>query len=66
MDYNKISAIATSFLAFSSFLGVLIALVYYSFQIKKLNVFQVLIGAIIYIDVNLLFLYTLKKNILYD
>lgn len=62
MDYSKVNAIATSFLAFSSFLGVLIAMVYYSFQIKNLSVLQVVVGAIIYIDANLLFLYILKKK----
>ena len=65
MDSNDLLAVSTSFLAFSSFLGVMIALVYYAFQIKNLSTLGVIIGAIIYIDSNLLFLYYLKrKNII--
>lgn len=62
MDYNKISALSTSFIAFSSFLGVLFAMIYYIFQIKNLGIFQAFISTIIYIDMNLLFWYILKKK----
>jgi len=44
MDHTKITAIAAIFLAFSSFLGVLIATVYYAFQIKNLGTSEVILG----------------------
>ena len=62
MCYKKLTAISTSFLAFSSFLGVLFAMVYYLFQIKNFTISQAVLGVIIYIDINLLFLYTLKTR----
>ena len=63
MDYNKINMIATSMIAFSTFLGVLFAMVYYLYLIIKVNFFEVIIGGIIYIDINLIFLYILKRGI---
>ncbi len=62
MSYEKLMAIATSFIAFSTSLGVLIALIYYSYQIKKISILEGIIISIFYIDVNLLFLYLLKKR----
>jgi len=47
-----LTSISTSFLAFSSFLGVLFAMVYYVFQIKNFDALQALIGVIIYIDIS--------------
>jgi len=61
MNYNKVIAIANCFIAFFTFLGVLFALMYYYFQIRGLTIMEVIVIAIIYIDVNLLFLYYLKK-----
>ncbi len=62
MDYNKLMAISTSSLAFSTFMGVLIAMIYYAFQIKDFGVIEAFLGTIIYIDINLLFFYMLKKK----
>jgi hypothetical protein len=61
MDTNKITAIATSMIAFPTFLGVLIATIYYFYQIKELNILEALAVVNIYILLNLLFLYVLKK-----
>ena len=66
MKYDKITAIATCFIAFSTFLGVLAAIVYYLYQIKNTNMLEVFIWATIYIDTNLLFLYYGQFRDLYD
>jgi hypothetical protein len=60
MDYSKINSIGTIMIAFSTFIGGLIALIYYFFIITEFGILGVLIIGIIYIDINLLFLYTLK------
>ena len=62
MNYAKITAIATSFIALSSFLGVFIALIYYTVQIRSFIILEIILGVIIYIDVNLLFYYFLKRK----
>ena len=62
MNTDKFSAVSTSFIAFSSFLGVLIAMIYYTLQIRGFGISEAIIGTIIYIDINLLFLYTLKRK----
>ncbi len=61
MKYEKINAIATCSIAFSTFLGVLAAIIYYLYQIKETNLVEVILWGIVYIDVNLLFLYILKR-----
>ena len=62
MDYNKINMIATSMIAFSTFLGVLFAMVYYLYLIIKVNFFEVIIGGIIYIDINSYIFIYIKKG----
>ncbi len=63
MNLYKISVIATSMIAFSTFLGGLIAMIYYFFLVRESNLLNVLIGGIIYIDINLIFLYILRKKL---
>lgn len=55
--------IATSMIAFSTFLGVLFAGLYYFYQIKEVNFAQAFLFSVIYININLLFLIYLKKRI---
>ena len=62
MDYNKIIAVATCMVAFSTFLGILIAMLYYIYQIKAMGFIGAFIYTIIYIDLNLIFLYILKRG----
>ena len=62
MDYERITAIATCVIAFSTFLGVLAAIIYYLYQIKETNLIEVILWGIVYIDANLLFLYILKRG----
>ncbi len=62
MDYNKLTAIATSMIAFSTFLGVLFAMIYYLYLIINVTFLEALFGGIVYIDVNLLFLYVIKRG----
>lgn len=63
MDYNKINAISNIMLGFSSFIGILIAMLFYIYQIKKMGVIEALLYAIIYIDIYLLFLYIIRRNL---
>ena len=62
MDYPQVNAIATSMIAFTTFLGVLAAMIYYLYQIIEVNLFKVILLGIVYIDLNLLFLYYLKRK----
>lgn len=62
MNYEKVNAIGTGVIAFSTFLGVLSAIIYYSYQIKNFDLAYGIIMSIIYIDINLLFLYLLKRG----
>ncbi len=62
MNYEKVNAIATCVIAFSSFLGVLAAMIYYLYQIKDTGIVEVILWGIVYIDANLLFLYILKRG----
>ena len=62
MDYERITAIATCVIAFSTFLGVLAAIIYYLYQIKDTKLLEVILWGIVYIDVNILFLYILKRG----
>jgi len=55
--------IATSMIAFSTFLGVLFAGLYYIYQIKKVDFFEALIYVVTYININILFLLFLKKRV---
>lgn len=62
MNSNKLLALSTTSLAFSTFLGVLLTLMSYLSNILKTNIYQLFLYAIIYIDSNLLFLYILKRK----
>jgi len=65
MNQSKVNAIATSMIAFLTFLGVLSAFIYYFYSMNLLTtLLEVGFLAIIYIDINLLFLYILKERIL--
>lgn len=59
---NRLLTVSNAMMAFSTFLGVLFAMVYYIYQIIGQGFFVALISVIIYIDINLLFLYILRKN----
>jgi hypothetical protein len=59
---NKILEIAAGMTAFSTFLGVLFAMIYYIYQIKKLGFLEAILYIVIYININLLFLYILKRS----
>jgi len=60
-DY--VMEIATSMIAFSTFLGVLFAMIYYIYQIKKLGFIEASLYVVIYININLLFLYIIKRRL---
>jgi len=63
MDYLKLTAIATSMIAFTGFLIGIFTIVYYSYQIKEtINLLSVITGVYIYIVMNLLFLYVIKRE----
>tara|TARA_Y100000034_G_scaffold108121_1_gene138266 strand:+ start:203 stop:400 length:198 start_codon:yes stop_codon:yes gene_type:complete len=62
MELQKASLIATSMIAFSTFLGVLIALVGLITQIKNFSLIELFLYVEIYISVHLLFLYILVKR----
>ncbi len=66
VEYNKVNAVATSLIWFSTFLGVLIALVLYLQQIFDIGLFFLFIIGIIYIDIHLTFLYYLKRKGFYE
>ena len=54
---------ATSMIAFSTFLVGLIATIYYANQMKKLEIMEILLVSVIYINANLLFLYIIKRRV---
>jgi len=60
MDKDQVLIVTSSMLSFSTFLGVLIALIYYAHQMLQINPLGALTIINIYILVNVLFLYTLK------
>jgi len=58
MDKDQVLIITSSMLSFSTFLGVLIALIYYAYQIIKANNWLIIMTLVnIYILFNLLFLW---------
>jgi len=57
----KIMEIATSMIAFSTFLGVLTAIISYINQVRGINLLEIILYTVIYISVNLLFLYVLVR-----
>ena len=59
---EKFIDISTAMISFSTFLGVLFALLYYLYLILNVNFYQMTLYAIIYIDLNLMFLYYLKRR----
>jgi hypothetical protein len=60
MNENQLIAFGTMMLALSTFLGVLIAFVSFLYTILELNILQIFLYGIIYIDINLLLLYYIK------
>ncbi|MBU3907260.1 MAG: hypothetical protein KKA64_03340 [Nanoarchaeota archaeon] len=64
MDYNKLTVIATSMIAFTGFLIGIATVIYYTYQIKRIiSPIYVITGVNIYILINLIFLYILKRGI---
>jgi len=63
MEPSKLMGISTAMLAFSTFFGIMIASIYYIYQIKHMGFIEAFIYAIIYIDINLLFLYYIKRRL---
>ena len=63
MDVNKLTAIATSMISFTGSLGVLFAMLYYLYQVKQIKILIAIFLANIYILINLIFLYIIRKNI---
>ena len=63
MSINKIVAISTTMLAFTTFLGVLFALLYYFYQFKNIKFLEATLISEIYILFNLTFLYIIKRGI---
>jgi len=53
--------IATSMIAFSTSIGLLFTGLYYLYQIQNLIFMQAILFTVIYININLLFLYVLKR-----
>jgi len=62
MNKYKITEIATSMIAFSTFLGVLFAMIYYIYEIMDIGLTGALIATVTYININLLFLLFLKRR----
>ena len=60
MDSLKLTVIATSLIAFSSFLGVFAAFVYYAYQMLEIGIYSAVTLGNIYIFINISFLYLLK------
>jgi len=60
MDYHKLMAVSTAVIAFATALGVMFALVYYTFLMTDANLLVAVLLGIIYIDVILIFLYVLR------
>ena len=61
MESPRINAIATSMIAFSTFLAGLFAMLYYIYQIKEIGFAYAIFYSEVYILLNLTFLYTLKR-----
>lgn len=62
MDYYKLSAVATIMIAFSTFLGVLAAFVYYAYIMVGIENWIGIVTLVnLYIFVNLLFLYIIWR-----
>lgn len=59
---KNLNEISTAMIAFSTFLGVLFALIYYLYLILEVTFIEIIMYTIIYIDLNLLFLYMLKRG----
>ena len=62
MNNQEITAIATTMIAFSTFIGVGSALLYYLFLTQKLNTPKTILYATIYILINITFLYALLRT----
>ena len=62
IEYGKVNAVATCVIGFTTFLGVLGALIYYLYQIRDTNFFEVFAFGMFYIDLNLAFLYYLRRK----
>ena len=60
MDYQKLNSVSNAIIAFVTSLGVLFALIYYMYIMINITLIQAILGATIYIDIILLFLYILK------
>jgi len=54
--------LATGMIAFSTFLVGLFASIYYAYQIFELRLIEVILFIVIYININLLFMYILKGD----
>lgn len=63
MNSQTGNLIATAMIAFSTSLGVLIALISFINQIRKISFIETALYFEIYLSVHLLFLYVLKKYI---
>ena len=63
MNFQEGSFIATSMIAFSTSFGVLIALLGWLYQIKKLSLLELFLYSVMYINANLLVLYILKRAV---
>ena len=61
MEVYNGNLIATSMIAFSTSLGVLIALISFIYQIKQISFIEAVLYSEIYISINLLFLYIIKR-----
>ena len=66
MKSVELTAIATIMIAFSTFLGVLFAGAYYLLSVGRITFLGAIVYAIIYIDINLLFLYMLKRGKIFN
>ena len=62
MGKERAIEVATSMIAFSTFLGVLFAGLYYFYQIKEVNFIEAILFVVIYININLLFILYIKKG----
>lgn len=58
---NNFNNLAAGMIAFSTFLGVLFAMLYYVYQIRNVVFIEAVLYSEIYILVNVSFLYILKR-----
>ncbi len=63
MDKGFIMEISTSMIAFTGFLAGLFTSLYYFIQIRNVNFVEGLLFAVIYLNINFLFLYIKKGGI---